>query len=177
MEPPDERARPWARVRSWLGDWAVVAGWLVLLGLLSFFFLDGFSAPPEDPPSAAELLPYDLLIAVATVIPFLLYLVVTESSASHASLGKRWNHLTVRSISGAAPSRRSVWVRNLVKVLPWQLAHLAVSRFILDTQLSTAIVFDVGALALLGLIAAPALTGGQGLHDRLAGTVVTRVPR
>lgn len=169
------RPAPAARVRSWLGDWLVVALWLGLLALLGLVvgpLLGGDGAP--DPPGPRALLLADLVIALLTVVPYVVYLSVSESSRRRATVGKRWAGLVVADASGGMPSSGAVWLRNLVKALPWQLAHLGVSRAVLEVQLSLALVLNVLALVLAAACVVPSLVGGRGVHDRAAGTRVQR---
>lgn len=169
------RPRPVARVRSWLGDWLVVAGWLGVLGLVGLLvrpLLDGSAAPWS--PSQRDLLVADLLITLATVVPYVIYLSVTESSPRRATVGKRWAGLVVADASGGPATAGQVWFRNIVKALPWQLAHLGVSRAIFEVQLPLALTLTVLSLVLAAACMAPALVGGRGVHDRLAGTRVQR---
>lgn len=168
------RPAPAARVRSWLGDWLVVALWLGVLTLVGVLTrpLLGSDAPPA--PVARQLLVADLLITLATVVPFVVYLAACESSRARATLGKRWAGLVVADVSGERAGAGQVWLRNIVKVLPWQVAHLGVSRAVFQVQPTTAVVLLVLSLVLLALCAAPALVAGQGLHDRMAGTRVQR---
>lgn len=167
------RPSPGARLRSWFGDWLVIGAWLLVLTLVAWLAGLWSGGPAPSRPTAGELLLGDVAVALATVVPFLLYLALSESSPHRATVGKRWAHLVVTGAGGGTASRSAVWTRNLVKVLPWQLAHLAVSRMVLDVQLTAAVVLDVASLVLLALVAVPALTGGQGLHDRVAGTRVS----
>ena len=64
--------------------------------------------------------------------------------------------------------------RNAVKLLPWQLAHLAVSRFILDEQVGAAVALDILAIVLVLVTIAMAVVDRRrrALHDRIAGTRV-----
>lgn len=50
-----------------------------------------------------------------------------------------------------------------------------VSRAILEVQTPLAMTLTVLSLVLAGACMAPALVGGRGLHDRVAGTRVERV--
>lgn len=175
--PAPWRPRPTARVRSWLGDWVVVALWLAVLtvvGLLVGQRLADAAGPSS--PGAVPLLAADLAIMLATVVPYVVYLSVTESSPRRATLGKRWSGLVVADAEGGVARTGQIWLRNVVKALPWQLAHLGVSRAILEVQLPLATTLTVVSLLLAGACMAPALVGGRGLHDRLAGTRVERIP-
>lgn len=150
-----------------------MAGSLTLLGLVVRAVIDLSPAPTI--PSSGDLLRSDLLVTVFTVLPYVAYLAVTESSARHATLGKRWAGLVVTAADGGAPSTAAVWWRNAVKALPWQMAHLGVSRAILEVQIAWAMALTVSSLLLLAACAVPALLGGRGIHDRLAGTSVQSV--
>ena len=159
-----------------MGDWAVVCLWLAVLalaGLVVRAVIDVTPAPAT--PSSGDLLRSDLLITVATVLPYIAYLALTENSPRHATLGKRWARLAVTDTDGGAPSTAAVWWRNVVKALPWQLAHLGVSRAIFEVQTAWAMALTVSSLILLAACAVPALLGGRGIHDRLAGTRVQSV--
>lgn len=178
--PPvtNRRPGPAARVRSWLGDWLVVALWLGLLALLGLVvapLLDAGRA--SDPPGPRALLLADLAIALVTVVPYVVYLSASESSHRRATVGKRWAGLVVADAAGGVATTGAVWLRNVVKALPWQLAHLGVSRAILEVQLPLALLLNVLALALAAACVVPALVGGRGLHDRVAGTQVQRSRR
>lgn len=116
----------------------------------------------------------DVAITVLTVVPFLAYLVVTEHGPAHATLGKRRAGLVVTSVDGSVAGGRGVVVRNVVKVLPWQLGHMAAARFASGTVGATAVVCYVLSLLLLGLIVGPVLARRRGLHDLLAATTVVR---
>ncbi|ANS80683.1 hypothetical protein SGUI_3287 [Serinicoccus hydrothermalis] len=163
---------PLARVRSWLGDWLVIGAWIGVLSLVGAVVVPRLELPGAGAATPRGLLVADLVFTVITVLPWWLYLLLTESSGRRATLGKRWAGLVVAGAAGGVASAAAVWGRNLVKVAPWQLAHLGVSRSIYQVQTGWAAVFLGLSLALLAACAAPALAGGRGLHDRVAGTRV-----
>ncbi|NMD47816.1 MAG: RDD family protein, partial [Propionibacterium sp.] len=70
-----------------------------------------------------------------------------------------------------------VAARNAIKLLPWQLGHVAVARFILGVQFELAIVVDVVAvlLAVATVVVAVRDPGRRALHDLIAGTRVVAV--
>lgn len=167
---------PVPRVRSWLLDWLVVGAWLGVLVLVGLAVRPLLPADGGGATTLRQLVTADLLITVATVVPYLLYLALTESSSGHATLGKRWARLRVSDVDGSAPGTGAVWVRNIVKALPWQLGHLGFLRGVLEIQEGLGITLAAGG-TLMGLACAvPALVGGRGLHDRVAGTRVERLP-
>ncbi|GGK62477.1 RDD family protein [Ornithinimicrobium pekingense] len=172
------RPSPAARVRSWLGDWLVVAGWLALLTLLGVLVRPLLDVPgPAGAPGPRRVLAADLAISLVTVVPYVLYLFVTESSPRSASLGKRWAGLVVAGATGGPARTGQVFARNVVKALPWQVAHLGVSRAVLEVQLPIGMTLVVLSLVLAAACMVPSLVGGRGLHDRVAGTRVQRASR
>lgn len=164
--------RPVARVRSWLLDWVVVGVWLGVLALVGLVVRPLLPEGDGGATSLRQLLTADLLITLGTVVPYLLYLALTESSSRRATLGKRWAHLRVSAADGSAPGTGAVWVRNIVKALPWQLGHMGFLRGMFEMQAGLGIGLTVLSLLLALACALPALAGGRGIHDRIAGTRV-----
>lgn len=174
--PGSGRARPQpvARVRSWLLDWLVVGAWLGVLALVGLLVRPMLPEGDGSATTLRQLLTADVLVTVGTVVPYLLYLSLTESSSRRATLGKRWARLRVAAVDGSPPATGAVWLRNVVKALPWQLGHMGFLRGVLETQAALGITLSVAG-TLLGLACGiPALVGGRGLHDRVAGTRVDR---
>lgn len=165
-----DRARPTKRLLSWLVDYAVILGWLGVMflvvglpGLVGWVDLDAIWS---------SRVASDIAISLLTVVPLFVYLVVTESSPAHATLGKRVAGLRVRSSSGGDPSRFGVVTRNLVKVIPWQLGHMGTARLIATETEVMGLVFNITALLLLAAVVAPPLVAKRGVHDVLAATMV-----
>lgn len=168
------RPAPVARVRSWLGDWLVIGAWIGVMSLVGAAVVPRLDLPDLTTPSLRELLVADVVFALLTVVPWWCYLSLSEGSARRATLGKRWAGLVVADAAGGTAGPAAVWLRNLVKALPWHLAHLGVTRMIYELQLGLGTVFLIASLALLAACAGPALTGGRGVHDRAAGTRIQR---
>ena len=67
------------------------------------------------------------------------WLTIKYVSANGQSIAKRMlNIKVVRTDGSKASLGRIFWLRNVVKALPWQLAHLGVSRAVLEVQLPLA---------------------------------------
>lgn len=145
---------------AWLLVVFVAVGLPTLLGWVDL-------APIWSRPLAA-----DLAVTVLTVVPFLVYLVRTEAGPAHATWGKRRSGLMVEAADGPPPGTARVVLRNVIKVLPWQLGHMAAMRFNSGADISLAVALDVASLTLLALVMGPPLPERRGLHDLIAGTAV-----
>lgn len=159
------------RLLSWWWDYLLIVAWLVVVfvvfglpQLLGWWDLSSFWSNP----TAA-----DVAITVLTVVPYFLYLVITETSSSHATVGKRRMGLKVTTVNGAAPGRGAIMIRNLIKVLPWQLGHMGTMRLATSaTPPPLAIWLEAGSLLVLAMIVVPIVVGRRGVHDLIAGTRV-----
>lgn len=104
-----------------------------------------------------------------------------ESTAARATWGKRAERLRVQTIDGDQATYPAALIRNLVKIsLPWQIGHV-VAIGASDGGLEDGDPLILAATAviypLIGIMVwLCARDSGRGLHDRLAGTVVTAEP-
>ena len=126
--------------------------------------------------SSIPLLLTDTVAFGSTVLPAWVYLSVSEAGARQAGWGKRAEHLRVVATrrSGALGLWRA-GLRNAVKLLPWQLAHIGVVRSILSVD-EHAIINATLALAMampvVSLLVAWRDPQHRALHDLVAGTRV-----
>ncbi len=117
----------------------------------------------------------DLAINILTVLPYLLYLTLTEWKTPHATWGKRTAGIAVVGREGGPPTGAAVVVRNLIEVMPWQLGHMGTPRLVASTVDPAAIWFEVASLVLVAVIVVPILVRRPGIHDLMAGTRVVPV--
>jgi uncharacterized RDD family membrane protein YckC len=107
---------------------------------------------------SAELKPASLLVFAATAALMLLYL-VPGTARSGQTIGKRIQHVRVVMLDGSVPG--------------WSVA---LKRFGVPLLVATALSFLLGPLALpvvlIGMVGWVTKPNRQGLHDRLAKTVV-----
>ncbi|WP_214403551.1 RDD family protein [Pseudonocardia lacus] len=168
-----ERVGVRRRLLASVGDLGLIAGWLGALTAAGAVGRALAGRAAEVPPVPLPAL--DLAAAAVTVLPVGAYLAATEAGRHQATLGKRWQGLRVVTVEGAAIGWRRAVVRNVIKLLPWQLAHLAVSRWIVGVDPSPAILTAYGASVVLAVgSVAVALRDAEGraLHDLAAGTRV-----
>jgi len=159
-----------ARVRACAWDYLVISAWIGLLAVA------GLGVRAVLPGEVTVGLPgTDLLAFACSVLPVWLYLTCTESGVRQASWGKRRAGLLVVEERGARPGRGRVAVRNAVKLVPWQLAHLAVARLLLGVAAPGVIGVTYGlSLVIPAVSVATAWRDPhhRGLHDLVAGTRV-----
>jgi uncharacterized RDD family membrane protein YckC len=160
-----------ARLLATLLDGLVIVGWLVAVAAVFV------------PLQLADLNPLPttgygphLVALAASVLPAWLYLSIGEASAAHATWGKRRLGLRVVRRDGGRPELPRVLVRNAIKLLPWQLAHLGAAPLMAGAVVAPIAVWLPlgGSYALTGLTVALVLIRRDraALHDLLAGTRV-----
>jgi uncharacterized RDD family membrane protein YckC len=157
------------RVLAFALDYLLIAVYLFcLLGLVRVF------RPPLSwfrTPSRGELTGF-----LSVTLPVTLYFAVSEASNRHATWGKRKLHLRVTDAAGAGVSGLRSMLRNVVKFLPWELAHAAIWKMRFATQpetiMGTILLGLVWSLVIVNLISLLVSRKHQTLYDWLAGTVV-----
>ena len=158
-----------SRFGASLRDLAVIGGGLGALTVVGALVRSRIDLPQPS------LRATDLLVAGATVLPTAVYLAAGEAGPRQAAWGKRRAGLRVVAADGGRAGLGRIAVRTAVKLLPWQLAHIAVARLIRQVDSPVTIWTTDGASLLL---AAASVTlavrdpRGRALHDRVAGTRV-----
>ena len=163
-----------ARGRASAFDLLIIGAWVALLSaaaaVLRLWVPGGVF--PSAPPAV------DLSAFAATVLPAWIYLTVSESGSGRASWGRRRVGLRVvaQGDNGKTGAPR-IAGRNAVKLMPWQLAHLAVARLILgvDAPVFIAVTYTLSlALSAVSILMAWRDRQHRALHDRVAGTRVVQ---
>lgn len=154
---------------------------MVIVGWLAVLTAAGFAIRPLLPAQAEPLPPAltDVVAFTLSVLPVGVYLSVTEGGARHATWGKRWTRLRVVTAAGGPPGLGRAVIRNAVKLLPWELAHLAVGRLILgvDQPMTIGITYALSVLiTIVSIVMVARDPLRRALHDRAAGTRVVQAP-
>ncbi len=166
---------PAPRVRRLLAsvvDLGVIGLWIGALTVAGMIVRPLLPAGPVP----TSLLGTDLVVFAITVLPVWIYLTVGEAGAGQAAWGKRATGLVVVTADGGRAGAGPIALRNAVKLLPWQLAHISIARMILevDDPVTTwgayALSLVIGLANVLMALRDPA---GRALHDRIARTQVT----
>jgi uncharacterized RDD family membrane protein YckC len=107
---------------AFLLDYLVIAGYIVVLTLVSMLVLRS-GAGPAFSTLFANPIRADMAAFLLLVLPVILYFALTESGPRQATWGKQRMRLCVTDQHGGRLSRPRALLRSVVKFLPWQIAH------------------------------------------------------
>lgn len=161
---------PWRRIGAYLVDYVVILLWIAALALMAdagWIGLKGSGAMEFWARASLQAQAFGLLTG-----PVILYFILCERSGWKGTIGKRVTRLQVEPAS-----LPRIILRNLLKFLPWELAHTAIGQgsptplvtepnalgwSLICVSLSLCIVYVAGLF----------IGSGRPLYDRLAGTQV-----
>ena len=156
------------RLKEFAIDYAVIVAYLVaVFAVAATFYMTAFGEIPAFSQWQSQL-----IATCASIIPVVIIFSILDYRAPLGTFGKRKAGLKVRY------KTRAYWrssVRNGVKFLPWQLAHMGViGGMYSDFTSSLAMVALYASLGLLALLLGMVLFRKDGRHlgDMLAGTRV-----
>jgi uncharacterized RDD family membrane protein YckC len=159
------------RIAAYLLDILVLFGVLAPAGQLILRLLD--APPPQSGPEIGRVILWNFSL------PAWLYFILSDRSASGATLGKRLLKIQVTDMASDRLTIGRALARTAVKLLPWELVHVSV--FVLSTDLSrfnrtqSVGVAAANLLVVVYLGIAIATRGRRSAHDYAAGTVVCRL--
>ncbi len=132
-----------------------------------------------DAPVGAQRWYVDLFATVS--LPSFVYFALCDASANGATLGKRYFGIRMAHVYGARISLARALVRTFVKLLPWEMAHLALCYpepvFATGALPQPRLLMATYAIGALYLAAALMTLKKQALHDLVVGTWIVRVPQ
>jgi uncharacterized RDD family membrane protein YckC len=147
-----------------------IIGLFVLLAPLGQAVLWLVGTTPRSGPAMAQTILWNFSL------PVWLYFIISDASAPGATIGKRLLGITVVRMDGTRLRWRQALLRTTVKLLPWELVHLA--AFALSTDLTRFRPAQMVGVALANLLIVVYLLragysrGQRSVHDDVAGTVV-----
>ena len=162
-----------ARFYSMIIDYLVIVGYCLFLLAVSLVIYSLFfnGKIPELNEVQGNLVSFSTLL-----FPVFLYFSISENSKKHSTIGKRKIGLVVRAVNGTL-NLKQVIVRNIVKLLPWQIAHMAMFHVIENNSKPTTFFYGCLIFVYIFPIANIACMiyrkDRRALHDLIAGTLVT----
>jgi uncharacterized RDD family membrane protein YckC len=171
-------ASPGRRFAAWLLDYVVILAYLIVLAAAS---LGALSSPAASVFSSALTRPItaELVGFLTLTCPVILYFALTEVSSWQATLGKRALRIVVVGQAGTRlPFGRAI-VREVVRFLPWEMAHSLIWPLALAPHLEPLPV-TIGGFAVVYLLVFVYLVSlfvgseHRTVYDRIAGSRVMR---
>ena len=163
------------RVKAFLIDYVLLLLYASLLFLVTWA-LNGGELQPMTP------LKGQLIGFFTLTLPLFLYFTLLEGGARNATIGKRVMSISVRNKEGGRPALQQVVIRNLVKFLPWEIAHTFVHQLFHYLRTGQEVPLGIGvglvvpqAVVLLYIITPLWQSQKQSIYDRVAKTIVYRV--
>ena len=159
------------RLKEFAIDYAVIVAYLVaVFAVAATFYMTAFGEIPAFSQWQSQL-----IATCASIIPVVIIFSILDYRAPLGTFGKRKAGLRV------SYKTRAYWrslVRNVVKFLPWQLAHMGViGGMYSDFTSPLAMVALYASLGLLALLFGMVLFRKDGRHlgDMAAGTQVVHI--
>lgn len=162
------------RLLGMLLDYLVI---VIYIGLLLLFaFVAGLIASPPHlvSPWMGELIGF-----AALTLPTGLYFILTESSSIQASLGMQFAGITITNQYGNKPKFRQILLRNSLKLLPWEIAHMSIWHIFVPDGAGGAFI-NAGLITSNVFLVVYLLTiifrrDHGGLYDAIAGTSLRQI--
>lgn len=165
-----------ARIGAFAIDYLMLAVYAAALSALMFFFL---SDKLSIPVSFGAKMRGHLTGFLTLTLPVWAYFTLLESSPRQATVGKRFLRLKVLTPTNQPVRFGRAALRNAIKFLPWEVAHIAIwyvpGRPFLDPIPTTNLALSMAAcLTSLVYVVSLFFTGGRTPYDRVSGTCVNR---
>ena len=154
-----------ARIKELFIDWLVISAYLVgLFAVTMAFYFLFFKGIPEFSETQSQL-----IATLTSVVPIVI--IFSYLDLKGGSVGKRTSGLTIHFKN---KNLASCLIRNIVKFLPWQLAHVGVIRGMYTEFDTVSTILVVASCLLLVVLFVMGTTRRDKRHlgDMLAGTQV-----
>jgi len=117
----------------------------------------------------------ELWVLLTMSLPVWLYFICCEMRKQQ-TVGKRFPKLAVMNREGGKINFKQALFRTLIRLLPWELTHIAIlvpePWWATEAAGTRHFIFVPNALMILYIVYLFANKGRQGIHDRLANTIV-----
>lgn len=160
------------RVFAWIIDCGVIAAYAIILFLATDLFLTVSGRIPTANPYGGQLISFFTL-----TLPVLTYSYLSEKSSWKGTVGKRSLKLAV--LTDQDKSARNILTRNVLKYLPWELAHTGIhwsvyyDRNGIETPLWTWVTLILPQALVFGYFASALVSKGESsIYDKISNTKI-----
>lgn len=162
------------RMLAWMIDWLIILVYATLLfgTTMALTFFNVIQVEKVHPVKG------QLLGFLTLTLPVILYCILFEVGSKHATPGKR---ILKIEVTGTPLTSREIILRNILKFIPWELAHAGVLwvNYINTPETPVWIwllLIVPQVLVVIYSMAVVATKGSRSVYDMLAGTRVRHVP-
>ncbi len=162
------------RIMAFFADYLFIAVYGgLLVGVM--FLLRTFAGinPGKLPPGPSIVLDFILFS-----LPVMLYFIIMENKKG-GTIGKQLFELRVGSVNGGKAPANTILARNIIKFLPWHIAHVGIRVFIynMDHHMAPGAVVWImllmpQAFLLIYLFSIILSNGKQSLYDKFSGAAI-----
>jgi len=114
------------RLKAFGFDYLIIFAYIVVLFGVNFGIIMSGGVLEEASPLFSLPVVKDAIAFLTLILPVALYFTIQESSPHQATWGKRKVGIRVVNAKGETLTRWRAFVRALVKLLPWQIAHTSI---------------------------------------------------
>ena len=165
------------RILAFLIDYLVIALYASMLFLINFYVRNTGDGPLLLSPARGQLFGF-----LTLTLPVFLYFFLTENSRQHATIGKKILKIKIGNAGDNVLRSKCILIRNVLKFLPWEIAHTGVhwivyySAALAPIPIWVWILLCLPQLLLIFYFVSVVISKGySGFYDRIAGTRLNRM--
>jgi uncharacterized RDD family membrane protein YckC len=160
------------RILACIIDYGIIAGYATLLFLVANLFFSIFEWKPGNNPIIGQLIGF-----LTLTFPVVTYSYLTEKSNWRGTVGKKLQKLIV--LTDQNKSAKNILLRNILKFLPWELAHTGIHWTIyytsngIETPLWTWVILILPQVFVLGYFVTILISKGESsIYDNISKTKI-----
>jgi uncharacterized RDD family membrane protein YckC len=165
------------RLFAFLIDYLVIAGYAVVLFGLAVLGFELFGASPAiSNPIVGQMVGF-----ITLTLPVFLYFFITEKGKRKGTIGKR--KLKIQVETEAVNLTRNMLLRNILKLLPWEIAHTGVHWVVYYSNNNPEVPYWIWAFLIIPQIAVVLYffsiifyKGESSFYDKIAKTKIVLTP-
>ncbi len=158
------------RILASIIDYTIVAGYAGILFLCTNIISSKFNLKLSENPMIGQLIGFLIL-----TLPVITYSYLTEKSVWRGTIGKRLQKVIV--LTDQSKISRSILLRNILKYLPWEIAHTGVHWIVyyssnsIETPIWVWVILILPQIvSVMYFISIVASKGKSSIYDRISMT-------
>ncbi|MFY0630122.1 MAG: RDD family protein [Flavobacteriaceae bacterium] len=158
------------RVLAFIIDYVVIIAYATCLFLASTFLSSQFDFQLSfDSPFKNQMVSF-----ISLTLPVFLYFFLSERSKSKGTIGKRI--LKLKVVGATESSRGNLFLRNFLKFLPWEIAHIGVYQIAFYNNENIWVWISLilpQVIVIIYVISVFLSKGKQSVYDKLSRTKIS----